>query len=286
SPPADLRRAMTLNYLAELCVAEERHAEAEVLYRQATEVIEAALGPDHLDLAAHLATVAAFYAEQGIYTEAEPHYERAVAIMEPALGWAHSDLAANFASLASVYHRQGLHAEAEPLFERALAVLDLALEPDNVRLAEILEEYAELLRATNRGVEAGPLEARAAHPRDAVAFRRSPAKRPSPAGFASRNNRRRTQFTPGSAPTSTRYSTTLSYCSASASSSTVRPAASTALTSMPRSTASMTASRVRNSAVGAPPYGTQGRARRPPIPKAAIRAVVRSVCHCMRPSTM
>lgn len=160
-PADDLRRAMTLNDLAEICIAEQRHSEAEVLYRQATEVIEAALGPEHLDLAAHLTTVAAFYAEQGIYTEAEPRYQRAVAIMEPALGWAHPDLAANFASLASVYYRQGLHAEAEPLFERALAVLDLVLEPDNVVLAEILEEYAGLLRATNRGVEAGPLEARA-----------------------------------------------------------------------------------------------------------------------------
>ena len=160
-PADDLRRAMTLNDLAEICIVEARHAEAEVLYRQATEVIEAALGPDHLDLAAHLATVAAFYAEQGIYTEAEPRYERAVAIMEPALGWAHPDLAANHAALASVYYRQGLHAEAEPLYERALAVLELALEPDNVRLAEVLEEYAGLLRATNRGVEAGPLEARA-----------------------------------------------------------------------------------------------------------------------------
>ncbi|MCY4122164.1 MAG: tetratricopeptide repeat protein [Acidobacteria bacterium] len=160
-PPADLRRAMTLNDLAEICIVEARHTEAEVLYRQATEVIEAALGPDHLDLARHLATVAAFYAEQGVYTEAEPRYERAVAIMEPALGWAHPDLAANHAALASVYYRQGLHVEAEPLYERALAVLELALEPDNVRLAEILEEYAGLLRATNRGVAAGPLEARA-----------------------------------------------------------------------------------------------------------------------------
>ena len=160
-PPYDLRRAMTLNDLAEICVAEQRHAEAEVLYRQATEVIETALGPDHPDLAAHLATVATFYAEQGIYTEAEPRYERAVAILEPALGWAHPDVAAHLASLASVYYRQGLHAEAEPLYERSLAVLELALEPDNVRLAEILEEYAGLLRATNRGAEAGPLEARA-----------------------------------------------------------------------------------------------------------------------------
>ena len=160
-PANDLRRAMTLNDLAEICVAEERHAEAEVLYRQATEVIEAALGPAHLDLASHLARVAAFYAEQGIYSEAEPLYERAVAIMEPALGWAHPDVAANLAALASVYYRQGLHAEAEPLYERALAVLELALEPDNVRLAEVLEEYAGLLRATNRGAEAGPLEARA-----------------------------------------------------------------------------------------------------------------------------
>ena len=160
-PANDLRRAMTLNDLAEICVAEQRHAEAEVLYRQATEVIESALGPDHLDLAAHLAMVAAFYAEQGIYTEAEPRYERAVAILEPALGWAHPDVADNVAALASVYYRQGLHAEAEPLYESALAVLELALEPDNVRLAEILEEYAGLLRATNRGAEAGPLEARA-----------------------------------------------------------------------------------------------------------------------------
>ena len=160
-PPDDLRRALTLNDLAEICIAESRHAEAEVFYRQATEVIEAALGPDHLDLAAHLAMVAAFYAEQGIYTEAEPRYERAVAIMEPALGWAHPDVAEHTVALASVYYRQGLHAEAEPLYERALAVLELALEPDNVRLAEIFEEYAGLLRATNRGAEAGPLEARA-----------------------------------------------------------------------------------------------------------------------------
>ena len=54
-PPDDLRRAMTLNDLAEICIAEQRHSEVEVLYRQATEVIEAALGPEHLDLAAHLA---------------------------------------------------------------------------------------------------------------------------------------------------------------------------------------------------------------------------------------
>ena len=160
-PANDLRRAMTLNDLAEICVAEERHAEAEVLYRQATEVIEAALGPDHVDLAAHLGMVAAFYANQGIDTEAEPRYERAVAILEPALGWAHPDVAANLAALASIYYRQGLHAEAEPLYERALAVLELALEPDNVRLAEILEEYAGLLRATNRGGDAVPLETRA-----------------------------------------------------------------------------------------------------------------------------
>ena len=113
---------MTLNDLAEISVVQARHAEAEVLYQQATEVIEAALGPDHVDLAAHLAVVAAFYAEQGIYTEAEPRYERAVAIMEPVLGWAHPDLAVNLAALASVYYRQGLHAEAEPLYERSLAV--------------------------------------------------------------------------------------------------------------------------------------------------------------------
>ena len=160
-PAHDLRRAVTLNDLAEICVVEARHSEADVLYRQATEVIEAALGPDHVDLAAHLSRVAAFYADQEIFTEAEPRYERVVAILEPALGWEHPEVAVSLAALASVYYRQGLYAEAGPLYERALPVVERALAPDDVRLAETLEEYAGLLRATNRGSEAAALEARA-----------------------------------------------------------------------------------------------------------------------------
>ena len=155
-PANDLRRAMTLNDLAEICVAEARYADAEVLYRQATEVIEAALA--HVRILRHRRRVRP---RQGIHTEAEPLFERAGAILEPALGWAHPDVAANLAALASVYYRQGLYSEAEPRYERALTVLELALEPDNVRLAEILEEYAGLLRATNRGGDAVPLETRA-----------------------------------------------------------------------------------------------------------------------------
>ena len=158
--PDDLRRATTRTSLADLYVAQARHGEAEVLYRQAAVLIEQALGPAHPDLAAHLVTMAEFYIDQEVYSEAEPLYERSVAILEASLGGDHPDVGTAMADLGSVYRNQGLLAEAEPLFARSLVILEAVLEPDNVRLADVLEEYAALLRATSRGPLAAELEAR------------------------------------------------------------------------------------------------------------------------------
>ena len=158
--PDDVRRATTRTTLAELYLAQARHGEAEVLYRQALAVMEQALGPDHLDLASHLVTMAEFYIDQGVYSEAEPLYERAVAIAEATLGRDHPDVGTALAGLGAVYYNQGLLTDAEPLFERSLFIFEAVLEPNDVRLADVLEDYAALLRVTDRGTQAAEIESR------------------------------------------------------------------------------------------------------------------------------
>ena len=158
--PTDLRRAVTLNNLADLYVVQERLAEAELLFRNATDIIETSLGPDHLDVATQLHSVAAFYSGHGMYAAAEPLFARASSIRKAVLGNDSLMTTESSIGLASSYYYQGFHREAEPLYEDALHILDRELPPDHVLIADVLEEYAGLLRATNRGIEALAMEVR------------------------------------------------------------------------------------------------------------------------------
>jgi tetratricopeptide (TPR) repeat protein len=158
--PTDRRRAVTLNNLADLYVVQERLAEAELLFQNATDIIETSLGPDHLDVATQLQSVAAFYSGHGMHAAAEPLFARASSIRKAVLG--NDSLVTNESNigLASSYYYQGFHREAEPLYEDALHILERELPPDHVLIADVLEEYAGLLRATNRGIEALAMEVR------------------------------------------------------------------------------------------------------------------------------
>lgn len=68
--------ADTLNDLAGLLQATGRYAEAEPLYRRDLAISEAALGPEHPDVATSLNNLAALLQTMGRYTEAEPLYRR------------------------------------------------------------------------------------------------------------------------------------------------------------------------------------------------------------------
>ena len=158
--PVDRRRAVTLNNLADLYVVQERLADAELLFRNAIDIIETSVGPDHLDVATQLQSVAAFYLDHGMHAAAEPLFTRASSIRETILG--DDSLVTNESNigLASSYYYQGFHREAEPLYEDALRILERDLPQDHILIADVLEEYAGLLRATNRGVEALAMEVR------------------------------------------------------------------------------------------------------------------------------
>ena len=66
-----------------------RHAEAEPLHVQATEILRAALGERHPDYATSLNNLASLYQAMGRHAEAEPLFRQAVDILRSTLGPSH-----------------------------------------------------------------------------------------------------------------------------------------------------------------------------------------------------
>jgi CHAT domain-containing protein len=85
---------------------------------------EAALGPDHADVAISLNNLAALYEKQGDLDAARPLYERALRVWETALGPEHVTVAIALNNLALLLDRQGDRAAARPLVLRAGRLLD------------------------------------------------------------------------------------------------------------------------------------------------------------------
>ena len=95
---------------------------AMVMAKQALEVAEKAVGPNHPSVAVSLNTLAVLYTTQGQYAQAEPLYQRALAIGEKALGPAHPDVATSLENIAEFYRKAGRDKEAEALEKRAKAI--------------------------------------------------------------------------------------------------------------------------------------------------------------------
>ena len=95
---------------------------AVVVAREALEVAEENVGPDHPDVAGSLNNLALLYQAQGDYAKAEPHYKRALAIREKALGPDHPLVATSLENLATVYRATNRDEEAKPLELRAARI--------------------------------------------------------------------------------------------------------------------------------------------------------------------
>ena len=121
---------------------EEDERDAEPLHRRALSIREAALGPDHPDVATSLTNLAALYQVQGRYADAEPLHRRALVIDEAALGPDHPSVATDLNNLAELYRVQSRNAEAEPLYQRALAIRETTLGTDHPT-TESFESFGE-----------------------------------------------------------------------------------------------------------------------------------------------
>jgi tetratricopeptide (TPR) repeat protein len=129
--------------------------------RRAVQIREQALGPDHLDVAADAAALAAILDGLGRYAESEPLYRRALAIFERRFGPTNYEIAVNLNNLAAVCQATGRGGEAERLYARALAIKEALLGPDHPDMAMSLNNLAVLRRAQGRPVEAEALYRRA-----------------------------------------------------------------------------------------------------------------------------
>ncbi len=159
--PGDIRRATTLDNLADVYRAQGRQADAETLYREALERRVEILGAEDQRVAVGLENLAGFYVEHGSYAAAAPFYWRALEISEANLGPDHPDVATVLAGLARVHHLELEYPAAEPLYQRALTIRERAFGLSDATVAELLEAYADLLGQTGRESEAAAMEARA-----------------------------------------------------------------------------------------------------------------------------
>jgi CHAT domain-containing protein/tetratricopeptide (TPR) repeat protein len=100
------------------------YAEAEPLYRQASDIVRTALGEDHPYYAISLNNLGGLYHDMGDYSAAEPLYRQALDITRAALGEDHPNYAGSLNNLAELYGATGRHAEALMLMQEAAAIDD------------------------------------------------------------------------------------------------------------------------------------------------------------------
>ena len=131
-------RVKALNRQALNFYSSEKYAEGDSVAREAVELTESKLGPEHPDTAAGLNNLALLYESIGAHDKALPLFQRSLAILEKALGPEHPDTATILNNLAELYRAMGAYDKALPLYQRALPValgrMRLGFDPTLLRL--------------------------------------------------------------------------------------------------------------------------------------------------------
>jgi tetratricopeptide (TPR) repeat protein len=140
-----------------------QYQQASFLCEHALHLFEQTLGPDHLQVALVLHSLAAIYRWQGKYEQAVLQHQRSLRIREQVLGPKHPCVAASLNNLAFVYRERGEYEQAEPLFQRALRIREETLGPMHLDVAFSLHNLAILNRERGKGELAEPLYQRSIH---------------------------------------------------------------------------------------------------------------------------
>jgi tetratricopeptide (TPR) repeat protein len=140
-----------------------QYQQASLLCEHALHLFEKTLGPDHLQVALVLHSLATCYRWQGRYEQAVLQHQRALQIREQVLGPEHPDVAASLNKLAFVYRERGEYEQAEPLFQRALRIREETLGPMHLDVAFSLHNLAILNRERGKSELAEPLYQRSIH---------------------------------------------------------------------------------------------------------------------------
>lgn len=153
--------AQSLENLAKLYVAQDKHTLAEPLFRKALAISEKSGGLSRPDAYPRLDGMAQCCVATGRLQEAEGLYRKAVENLEAAYGKHSKYVATALLGLGSVLSREGRYGEAVPMVARAVKIYEAVNGPQHASMSPLLDNYADLLDRTNRKSEAAKLHARA-----------------------------------------------------------------------------------------------------------------------------
>jgi tetratricopeptide (TPR) repeat protein len=138
-----------------------RFGEGLPLHQRALRVHEAALGPDHPDVATELNYLGHALTALGRPAEALPLQQRALRIREAALGPDNSDVAIDLSHVGRALFALDRASEALSVHQRALRIREAALGPDHPDVAIDLNHVGRALTYLGRASEALSLHQRA-----------------------------------------------------------------------------------------------------------------------------
>jgi tetratricopeptide (TPR) repeat protein len=141
--------------------ARGRYAAGEPHARRSVALRTAALGREHVAVAADVAALAAIVEGRGRLAEAARLYERALAVFRRKLGEESTEVALNLSSLATLRQQQGRAAEAGRLFARALPLQERLYGRGHPEVAMTLHNLAYHERAEGHLARAASLYRRA-----------------------------------------------------------------------------------------------------------------------------
>lgn len=118
-----------------LHMAGGRSREVLELLQQALTAQEAALGPEHPELAWTLLTMGETYDDQGRWAEGRTAFERSLAVRQAALGDDHPDVATSLQALGGHHLQAGDVAQGESMLRQSIETFERTLGPHNVELA-------------------------------------------------------------------------------------------------------------------------------------------------------
>jgi kinesin light chain len=143
-----------LNNLAAVYFRQNDNRKPEPLYREALEIHQRLLGPDHLYVAADLNNLGTLYAARHRPAEAAEFLLRALAIREKYPDTAKGERLINLSNLAELYLSQKNLELAERYYAQMVPLLKAQTEIDSTTVAQSIENYATLLRKREEFAEA------------------------------------------------------------------------------------------------------------------------------------
>jgi len=136
---------------------QRRWPEAERAYREAYDIFVSIHGPDNLDVARSLGSLANVYIALDDPLKARDHYRQALAIFESKLSPRHTLIGRTLSNIGNTYSAEGNCASALPMYEQALDIKVEGYGPRHPGLLTTLDPMVDCLLEVGRAKDALPL---------------------------------------------------------------------------------------------------------------------------------